>query len=671
MLFAASVPLPPHEPMRLLTRLPAWAVLTGAVTLSTLLRFWAGVQVESPWIMPDEVIYAELGESLYREGRFEVLGQPAEFLSLVYPALIGPFLASGDLDDGYQWAKLAQAFVMSLTAVPAYLWARRLARKEWALAAAGLTLAIPGLAYSGLLMTEVVFYPVTVLAAFAMALVLERPSLGRQALLVATVALAALTRLQLFVLVPAFVTALAAFLALERRPGDVRRHLPALGGLLALCAGWASWRLRDGGPLSRLFGGYEPAGAADYGLRSAARFVGYHAADLVLLSGIFPFCTLLVLWACSGRSRALRAYVAVASSIVVWLVAEVGVFASGLVGHLAERNLLPLAPVLFVGFAAWLGLGGPRPRAASALAAVVTVGLLAAAPVAELVSPLFFHNTFALLPLIELERVAPSVDVELFTVAAAAAAVLALAWLPRRLLWLLPLALGLAFFETSAWVSNEVARFARAAEQQALGPERRWVDRRADGSTTYLYLGEVNWPAVWRNAFWNQRIDRAYGLLTARVVGGLPHVSVGPQEDGRLVLTDGSPAEGAYAVAAYPVTFRGRVIATGGEELVLWRLAPPMRLSVWTQRVAGHVRVLVYGCGPGELRLTLEGPPGAAVELRRNDAPLRTVELSADGGWSGIVAAAPPDPVGKRLCTFDVVGPPEVLAPTVEFVRAP
>jgi hypothetical protein len=583
--------------------------------------------------------------------------------------LIGPFLAVDDLERGYQWVKLVQAVVMSLTAVPVYLWSRRVATPGWAVAAAALTLAIPGLAYSGLLMTEVVFYPVTVLAAFSMALVLERPTPARQAFLVAAVALAVLTRLQLFVLVPVFATALAAFLALERRPRDVVRFVPALGGLAALCAAWAAWRLRNGGELGRLFGGYEPAGEIDYGLRDAAEFALYHAGDLVLLTGVWPFCTLLILWACTRRSHELRAYVAVASALAVWLVVEVGVFASGLVGHLAERNLLPLAPVLFVGLAAWLGLGGPRPRAGTALACAATLILLAAVPFADLVSIVSFHNTFTLLPLIELETAAPGLDLDLFVVAAAGAALVVLAWLPARVLWVLPLVLGLAFVQTSAWVSSEVTTLANATQQKAVGSDRRWIDHRADGSVTYLYLGEVNWPAVWQNAFWNHRIDRAYGLLTARVVGGLPHVSVGPQEDGRLVLTDGSPAEGEYAVASYPVTFQGRTLATAGDGLVLWRLEPPIRLSVWTQRVAGHVRVLVYACGPGELRLTLEGPGPATVELRRNEAAHRSVELSEDGFWSGVVSAAPPAPLGRRLCTFDVVGPPDVLAPQVEFVR--
>ena len=85
---------------------------------------------------------------------------------------------------------------MSLAAVPVYLWGRTMMRPRWALAAAALTLAIPGLGYSGLVMTEVVFYPVAVLAAWALALVLADHALWRQSLFAAAAGLAILTRLQ-------------------------------------------------------------------------------------------------------------------------------------------------------------------------------------------------------------------------------------------------------------------------------------------------------------------------------------------------------------------------------------------------------------------------------------------------------------------------------------------
>ena len=97
---------------------------------------------------------------------------------------------------------------------------------RWALVAAALTLALPGLAYSGLVMTEVVFYPVFVLAAWATAAALASPTRGRQALLVGALCLALATRLQAVVLLPVFVTAFVLDAAIARR----RPQLAALRG---------------------------------------------------------------------------------------------------------------------------------------------------------------------------------------------------------------------------------------------------------------------------------------------------------------------------------------------------------------------------------------------------------------------------------------------------------
>src|SRR6266480_1247806 len=52
------------------------------VAVSTLLRFWGGTLIPIPWINPDEIIYGELGRSLYRSGEFRILGRPTEFISL-------------------------------------------------------------------------------------------------------------------------------------------------------------------------------------------------------------------------------------------------------------------------------------------------------------------------------------------------------------------------------------------------------------------------------------------------------------------------------------------------------------------------------------------------------------------------------------------------------------
>ena len=118
----------------------------------------------------------------------------------------------------------------------------------------------------------------------------------------------------------------------------------------------------------------------------------------------------------------LRAYLATTLALCFWFPLEVGIFASQHVGYLAERNLLPLAPVLFVGFAAWLARGGPRPLLPLAAAIAGSLVLLLVLPVNRVVRPEAFPDSFTLLPLIRLEKHSPGTDLDLLVLGIAAAA---------------------------------------------------------------------------------------------------------------------------------------------------------------------------------------------------------------------------------------------------------
>jgi hypothetical protein len=266
-------------------------------------------------------------------------------------------------------------------------------------------------------------------------------------------------------------------------------------------------------------------------------------------------------------------------------------------------------------------------------------------------------NGFTLQPLID-----HGAHVDLIATLAAAVLAATLALVPRRFVSILPAVLAALFVWISVDSSREIVERDHEVQASSTGPNRRWIDRHADGPVSYLFIGDTNWPAVWQNVFWNRRIERVYDLAAVTVPGGMPQTRVDPSPDGRFpgVTTP-------YLVSLYPVAFVGKPVATVNGGLVLWRLEPPARISVWTQRVAGHVRVLAYGCRGGSLRLALHGPPPGDVELRRNDAPYARVRLDAAGRWSGTIPALPPRPNGT--CTFDVISAPAVIAPTVEFRR--
>ena len=89
-------------------------LLVTLVGVSAALRSWAGGAVPTPWIAPDELIYADLGRSLWHTGHLELFGQHTSYYSLLYPALAGLPLSLGDHQAGYNLLKALQAVVMSL-----------------------------------------------------------------------------------------------------------------------------------------------------------------------------------------------------------------------------------------------------------------------------------------------------------------------------------------------------------------------------------------------------------------------------------------------------------------------------------------------------------------------------------------------------------------------------
>src|SRR3989440_2798314 len=145
-----------------------WLALATLVAVSAYLRWLAARNVPSPWFTPDEQTYGLVGEGLWRHGRFEILGVAPKFYSFVYPALAGLPLSTHDATRGYATLKVVQAVAMSLVAVPGYPWGPTLIARGWALTAAALSLCLPAFAFTGFVMTEVAFYPIVCLVAWAL-----------------------------------------------------------------------------------------------------------------------------------------------------------------------------------------------------------------------------------------------------------------------------------------------------------------------------------------------------------------------------------------------------------------------------------------------------------------------------------------------------------------------
>lgn len=667
-----------------------WLVLGALVVMSTVLRGVGGALVPSPWINGDEVIYAELGRSLWQTGHFEILGASTRIYSFAYPALIGGPLSLHDTELGYALVKWLQAALMSLAAVPVYLWGRSLASRGWALVAAALTLAIPGLAYSGLLMTEVAFYPVLVLAAWATARALESPTVARQVLALAVIGLAVATRLQALVLAPAYVTAVALYVVLNRDGRrSALRHLPAAAGIAVLAAGWSVWQIWTGsGRGTDVLGAYRAAGEASYGFVDAAKYVAYHAADVVLLTGVIPACAVALLLI-RGRelSAAVRAYLAVTISLTAWFVVEVGVFASRLVGTLAERNLFELAPLFFLGLVVWLRAGASRGRVSSIAVGGAAIGLVALTPLNSLLNKQSQWEAFTLLPFHELRSRVPGANPRLLVLDLAFVLLVLTQLVPRRRLWLVPCSLLAVFAILSTFATRTVTEQARSTESYLVGGDRHWIDEAAAGPVAFLTGGETFWPAAYENLFWNRRVRRVYTLPGFGGPGPLPQTPVGPEVDGRVVFADGRPAPARFVVASNTLTVFGtKLAASRSAKLVLWRAPRPLRLSTWLTGIsivsssvdprgdlsvegsmASDAQLTVYDCsGAFKLKLVGHAVP-TRVEISRNGRVVRRGQVRSWLGWYATIPALPRRPAGA--CDLEIRST-ETLGILLELNRA-
>lgn len=638
-------------------RTASWA-LAGALVLGAAALRYAGARtLPTPWITPDETLYGMLGRSLWSDGRLAVLGEPVPFYSLLHPLLVGLPLELWDGLTGYRVAQALGALAMSATALPVFAWGRTLMRSGWALVAAVLTVAIPALVLSGLLMTETLFYPLATLAAWALAAALERPTLARQALLVGAILLTCATRLQGVVFLPVLVTAAVAFGVLVRSPRTALRLWPgaaALGGIGVL---WVVWRIARDGGAAGVLAGYRDAADRSFAPVDALVDIVRHLGGVVWVVGLVPVVALVALLVLARRevpSVRDAALLAVAGSLAAWLALEVGLFATNYVEYLAERDLIAAAPPLFLVLCRWLDLGAPGRRRVLATAAFGAVALVALIPLDSWVDPTAIPSapSFAIL-----DRIGPgSLG---WVVAAALAALVVL--LPRRLLVVVPAVLVAAFAAGSVAAADQAESEARLIYGRLLAPDRTWIDRASSGPTAYLYDGEGNWNGVWELAFWNRRISSVVTLPGSPLPGPMPQRELAIASDG----TTEPVSRAAYAVAADGIELEGEPVAqarqrnTAHQALVLWRLAGPLRLRSRRTGVFGNGdiygagRLTVWDCRKGRLLLTVLGKSGKPIQIVQNERLVQTLDVP-NGSSQFVAVPVDARPLAEGPCIFDV-----------------
>jgi hypothetical protein len=500
-------------------------------------------------------------------------------------------------------------------------------------------------------MTEVLFYPLLTVAAWTGAEAIARPTRRNQILmLVAFVAVCA-TRIQAIVLVPALITAAFADAGISRSWQGLRRHLPALAGLAGLLVVWAVWRLASG---AGTLGGYEVVAKTSYNFGAAARFVMYHGASLLVLCGLIPAAAVVLMLVEALRrgesDERVRAYLAVAVSISVWIVIEVGIFASRYSDRIVERNLIGLAPMLFLGLVLWLERGpdgGWIERAVVGMLALVVLVLL---PVDRYVNVFGVHDAMTLIPLYQFST-ATSMHAltRVFPIVCGVVA-LVFVLVPRRRLRWFPLVLLVVLVGASVLASRFVVREAKAQQRTFLGADPSWVDHAGGDKVGYLYDGEPAWPGVWQTVFFNSSIFRVDDLPDTTVPGPLPQTQLIVLPNGMIVAPPSSGRQPAYVVTSNWIELDGdpvaRVTQSGltQQGLVLWNVKHPLRML---SRVSGLQPngdiygptaggLTVYDCKSGRFRVTLVVKQAGPVDIKLNGKVIKHLDFKApQPSWHG------------------------------------
>ncbi len=689
-------PAPPPRQNRF-ARVPIWVWLVGLVVFSAVFRYGLSRRVVAPWIMVDELIYSELAKSFAATGHFLIRDTHHGAYGAVYPILIAPaWRLFASVPDAYAAAKTIGSVVMSLTAIPVYFLARRLLPPLSALIAAALAVAVPSMMYTGTLMTETVFYPVFACVALALVLMLERPTVLRQLVLLGLCLLAFLTRTQAIVLIPAVATAPLLLVWLDRRRLRMLADFRALYGLLvvAVVAVLVVQLARGHSPVD-ILGSYSVTGHTTYRPGQVVKWVLYHLAELDLYLAVAPFAALLLLTAL-GRSldRPLRVFLAATLPLTAWLVLEVAAFASALSPRVEERNLFYVAPLFLIALLAWIDRGLPRPPRAVAVAAVVAAALPGVLPYRTLIGPSAEADTLALMPLWWLQETVIGLDTIAVVVVAVGALVslLFVSISPRY-----ALALPLAVFVWFAFTTERIERFDHGFPKASVGalfegitaPKRDWVDaavgRHADVAFVFSGKDPTHQPlTLWENEFYNRSIGPVYDLRQPSM-GDLPETKVTERPDG-VLLADGQPVRHPYVLSEESVPLAGNVVArdqrrgmvlrrTDGLVAIGYRVRGLYLNDTWSGKRVEYTRLRCRG-GKVTAEITSDvhlfsGPQtvraaGRSVTFSPADTATLTVPLRPQNGVCRVVFTVSPTAVpgkgdqrvlGAHFLAFRYSGP--------------
>lgn len=544
-------------------RATAAVVLGGTVVLAATLHATLALRSPSPWILPDELIYSELAKSISDTGLPRIRGEMSFSYGIVYPMLLAPIWGLfSDVTTAYAVAKVLNALILSLSAVPAYFLARRFVAQGASLVVAALSVAVPSMLYAGTLMTEVALYPAFLLALLAITVAIERPAVSTQAAAIGAIGLASAIKMLAIVLVVAYVAAVLLFHWLDTASIDywrarLRSYIPTwimLGVAIIACS---ALFLRGANPIGAL-GAYAVV-LGNINLHAVPWWTLLHLAELDLYLAVIPVgATILVALTGLRRhaDRDLRLFAALFLPSTLVVILAVSAFSSrpqpggevywAIDARIHERATFILAPIFFIGLMLWLGGLSRGSRNTSLVVFCIAAILPATIPSSQFSSSSSFQ-ALALAPWARFEDVWPVVGLAIGCTLAALAG-LARSSRLRSTVICSTIAMVLGSVSLVALSSMELS--SSWARERGWGSTAAWVDRAVGDAAVSVLWSETgnddfvrpaprHW-VLWLGEFFNRRVGTVYELGTPMPYN-LPATPV-RLDHGNVVRLDGAPA---------------------------------------------------------------------------------------------------------------------------------
>jgi Dolichyl-phosphate-mannose-protein mannosyltransferase len=591
---ATYSPLPYEDGSRLkdaeraLARVPVAVWLVTIVGLSALFRFWVARSSPTPWIMPDEYIYAELSRSLADTGHFAVNGAGMASWSYgpLYPLLIAPaWLLAGSATQAYAVIQLINCVVMSTAAIFAYLLGRRVLDRQLSFFLAVLTVLVPSMVYSSKAMTESLAYPVFLGAVLAITIALESPTWDRQLVALLAIGVAVLTRVEMVMLVPAFLTAIAFVAALGDGPPFRQRLAPyrlTLGLFAFAAVAGIAWSAALGGGVLGAHGHWLHV----FELQSLPRWLLIYVGELDLYVGVVPFAAFLLMLTLAGQqgslTRAERAALAVVGSSFVWFVLLIASYSTQPrpTPAVHDRYVFYVVPLVLLAFLLWIAHGAPRPRRPALVAAGVAAFLPAAIPFAEFLNGRAWGVSSSTVALVPWGLLKPALGAHgallavILGLSGAAAAAFLL--VPPRRVALLRAVVILNFLFITLFVLAANTVVAEKAKARWVAPNPTWIDdavgpdarvvgiwaKPQDGSPVTRKILD-RWSALFEHQLNNGDVVRLYVFESAHRLVALtyPFVPEAAANDQGRLYEGAKPIDADYAVVGPELPLRGTQVA--------------------------------------------------------------------------------------------------------------